>query len=141
MLRSNSAPMVQPPGKGIAPPTFHDLGRPKKTWPNWMSSCSLIQTTKERKYSPTTVQMPLSICARVPKNTSTSDKANSVTVIRSDPSTSRISTSGCFWREVGCGDVPGTREAVTALVRLIDGAVGEVSFIGGSGNGHDASAE
>src|SRR5262245_30415221 len=85
--------------------------------------------------------MPLSICASVPKNTSTSDSANSVTVIRSDPSTSRTCTSGCFLRPFGSvGAAPSasgagfTADASTMAVDAGAAAgVFKVSLIGGSG--------
>src|SRR5262245_35032885 len=77
MLASIAPPMAKPPGYGKPPGTLRARGK---------KICSGTQTYSERKYLATTVQMPSSICASVPKKTSPSDRANRTTAIRSEPS-------------------------------------------------------
>src|SRR5262245_40403807 len=124
---SNSAdPSIRPPGNGNAPGTVIVLGRAKNTCPNWTSSCQRTQTTlKERKYSVTTVQLPWSICARVPKNTSSSDRTNNTTVRRNDANADYALASGGVLRDrVGSrgSDTSGRSGAVWMAVLLIGGS-------------------
>src|SRR5687767_12332381 len=78
--------------------------------------------------------MPASICASVPKNTSSSDRTNSTTVRRSDASRTRArqATEGrCLWAAGASGVGAGLTEGGDAL----GAAWTEVSLIGGSGEG------
>src|SRR5262245_38324052 len=83
-LASSSPPSSQPPGYGKLPGTCHDVGTPKKICPNLTSNWNGIHTIPDRKYSLTTVQMPESIWARVPKKISTNDSTKRTTVRRSE---------------------------------------------------------
>src|SRR5262249_7941082 len=81
-LASNSPPSSQPPGNGNLPGRFAVGETLKKTCPKRTKICSGIQASPVRKYLLSTVQIPSSLWASVPKNTSTMERAMSTTVIR-----------------------------------------------------------
>ena len=88
-VREHDAAEQPPAGQRERAAPCAQLGRGTRRTSIRMTAISWngTQTYHERKYSSTTVQMPLSICASVPKKTSTIDRTKSATVSCSDAST------------------------------------------------------